>query len=170
MTTGRRAILLTTVAAATAGWPQLGLAQTAAPVDDFLALSARLTGFPVSALSAGVGALLLESFQARGALQAPGQLASSAALSPTLSVEIIEAWYSGVITTAAGPVVVTHEEALVWHCADFLHPPGQCGGAFGHWSTPPARGDRYSRQPAINFEGLRFDLGCAPATKPLRCS
>ena len=138
MTIRRRAILISTVAAATAGWPQLGAAQAAAPVDDFLALSARLTGFPVSALSAGVGALLLESFQTRLALQAPGQLAATATLSSTLSAEIIDAWYSGVITTAAGPVVVTHDEALVWHCADFLHPPGQCGGEFGHWSTPPA--------------------------------
>ena len=139
MTIRRRAILLSTVAASTAGWPQMGVAQAAAPVDAFLALSARLTGFPVSALSADVGAMLLKSFQAQGALQAPGELAAKATLSPTLSAEIIAAWYTGVTTITAGPVVVAHDEALVWHSADFLHPPGQCGGAFGHWSIPPAK-------------------------------
>lgn len=128
MTIRRRAILLSTVAAAVAGLPRLGMAQAAAPLDDFLALSARLTGFPVSALSAGVGELLLKSFQTRGELQAPA-----------LSAEIIAAWYSGVSQTAAGPVVVTHDQALVWHSADFLHPPGQCGGAFGYWSLPPEK-------------------------------
>ncbi len=137
MTISRRAILLSTVAASTAAWHPLGVAHAAAPVDDFLALSARLTGFPVSALNAGVGAMLLQSFQAQGALQAPGQLAANAVLSPVLNAEIIAAWYSGVSQTATGPVVVTHDEALVWRSADFLHPPAQCGGAFGHWSTPP---------------------------------
>ncbi len=138
MTIRRRAMLLSTVAVATAGWPQLGAARAAAPLNSFLALSARLTGFPVSALSAGVGAMLLQSFQAQGALKAPGQLAKNATLSPALTADIIAAWYSGVSQTAAGPVVVTHDDALVWHSADFLHPPGQCGGAFGYWSTPPA--------------------------------
>ncbi len=139
MTIRRRAMLISTVAAATAGWPVLGMAQTAAPVDGFLALSARLTGFPVSQLSAGVGALLLKSFQAQGALKAPGQLAANAAVSPALSAEIITAWYSGVSQTKSGPVVVTHDDALVWQSADFLHPPGQCGGAFGYWATPPEK-------------------------------
>ena len=100
----RRAVLLSTVAVATTGWSQWGMAQSVASVDDFMALSARLTGFPVSALSA----------------------------------EIVAAWYSGVVTTPTGPKVVTHSEALVWHSAEFLHPPGQCGGAFGHWATPPS--------------------------------
>lgn len=140
MTIRRRAMLLSTVAVSTAAWPQFGAAQAAAaPIDGFMALSARLTGFPVSALSAGVGAMLLQSFQAQGALQAPGQLAANAALSPKLNADIISAWYSGVTNTAAGPVVVTHDEALVWQSADFLHPPGQCGGSFDYWSTPPAQ-------------------------------
>ncbi len=139
MTIRRRAMLLSTVAVSTAAWPQFGAAQAAAPPGDFMALSARLTGFPVSALSAGVGAMLLKSFQAQWALQAPEQLAENAALSPQMKADIISAWYSGVTNTAAGPVVVTHDEALVWQSADFLHPPGQCGGGFGYWSTPPAQ-------------------------------
>lgn len=139
MTIRRRAILLSTVAVATAGWPLMGTAQAAAPVDDFLALSARLTGFQVSELSASVGAMLLKSFQAQGALQASGPLSSNPPLSPALNADIISAWYSGIRQTPAGPVVVTHDEALVWHSAGFLHPPGQCGGAFGYWSTPPAQ-------------------------------
>ena len=131
MTISRRAILLSTVAASTAAWPQLGAAQPATLLEGFMALSARLTGFPVSALGAGVGEFLLKSYQARG------QLAVNAKPSATLSAEIIAAWYSGVCQTAVGPVIVTHDEALVWRSADFLHPPGQCGGAFGYWSTPP---------------------------------
>ena len=137
MTIHRRAILLSTVAIAAAGWQQWGTAQSSASVDDFMALSARLTGFPASALSAGVGALMLQAFQARGVLQ-PKDLAPDATLSPTLSAEIIGAWYSGVVTTAAGPEVLTHSEALVWQSAEFLHPPGQCGGAFGYWAHPPS--------------------------------
>ena len=133
MTIRRREILLSTLVATTAAWPQLGTAQPATPLNDFMALSARLTGFPVSALSAGVGALLLAAYPARG------QLAVHASPSPTLQAEIIAAWYSGVSQTAAGAVVVTHGEALVWQTADFLHPPGQCGGAFGYWSLPPAK-------------------------------
>ena len=139
MTIRRRTILLSAIAAATAGFPLMGVAQAAAPVDDFMALSARLTGFPVSELSASVGAVLLKSFQAQGALQTLGQLGPKASLSPALNAEIISAWYSGISQTPAGPVVVTHDEALVWHSADYLHPPGQCGGAFGYWSTPPAQ-------------------------------
>lgn len=131
MTIRRRAILLSTVAATTAAWPQLGTTKAAPPLDAFMALSARLTGFPVSALSASVGVMLLKSFPAQTALKAP--------LSPKRNAQIIAAWYSGVRPTAAGPVVVTHAEALVWHSADFLHPPGQCGGAFGHWSLPPEK-------------------------------
>jgi hypothetical protein len=131
MTIRRRAILLTTLATATVGWPLMGGAQTQsqsqASVNDFLALSARLTGFPVSELSAGVGAMLLQSFQTQGTLKGP-----------KFNQEIIAAWYSGISQTPAGPVVVTHQEALVWRSAGFLHPPGQCGGAFGYWSTPPA--------------------------------
>lgn len=137
MTIHRRAILLSAVAIASAGWPQWGTAQSPASVDDFMALSARLTGFPASALSAGVGALILRAFQARGVLQ-PKDLAADAALGPTLSAEIIAAWYSGVVTTVAGPEVLTHSEALVWQSAEFLHPPGQCGGAFGYWAHPPS--------------------------------
>lgn len=126
MTIRRRSILLSTVAMATAGWPLMGVAQAAAPVDDFLALSARLTGFKVSELSASVGAMLLQSFQSQTALKGP-----------KLNQEIIAAWYSGISQTPAGPVVVTHQEALVWRSAAYLHPPGQCGGAFGYWSTAP---------------------------------
>lgn len=131
MTIRRRTILLSTLAASTTAWPQLGAAQPATPLNDFMALSARLTGFPLSALSAGVGASLLGSYQALG------HFAANATASPTLHADIAAAWYSGVSQTAAGPVVVTHDEALVWQSADFLHPPGQCGGAFGYWSTPP---------------------------------
>lgn len=130
----RRAVLLSTLAAAMGGWPLMGgtqpLAQAQTPsqasVNDFLALSAGLTGFAMSELSASVGAMLLQSFQAQATLKGP-----------KLNQEIIAAWYSGIRQTPAGPVVVTHQDALVWRSAAFLHPPGQCGGAFGYWSTPP---------------------------------
>ena len=139
MTIKRRKLLLATLAASAAAVPQLSAAKSATPVANFLALSARLTGFPLSALNADVGAALLASLKASGALKVSDSLVANANLSPALRAEIISAWYTGVSQAPAGAVVVTHSEALIWRSADFLHPPGQCGGAFGHWSVAPAK-------------------------------
>lgn len=135
MTFRRRDLLLTGLsAAAAASWPQASWAQAAWSAPDFLNVSARLTGFPVAQLNPGVGAALLKTLQARGSLPALNTLSPNSALSK----EIVATWYSGIAHTAAGPVVLTHEDALMWRCADFMHPPGQCGGAFGYWAEPPA--------------------------------
>ena len=85
------------------------------------------------------GAVLLKSFQERGVLPAPSTVSATAPLPPAAawSQAIVAAWYSGVYDTPAGPGVATHDEALMWHCADFMHPPGQCGGGFGYWSEAP---------------------------------
>lgn len=135
----RRDILLTGLSATAATWPQLGWAQAAWSLKDFLGVSARLTGFPVAQLSTSAGAVLLKSFQERGVLPALSTLPATAPLSASAawSQDIVAAWYSGVYQSPAGARVATHDEALVWHCADFMHPPGQCGGAFGHWSEAP---------------------------------
>ena len=135
----RRKLLLATLAASAVAVTQLSAAKSATPAANFLALSARLTGFPLSALNADVGAMLLASLKASGRLKVSDSLTANANLSSALRAEIISAWYGGVSQTPAGEVVVTHSDALVWRSADFLHPPGQCGGAFGHWSVPPAK-------------------------------
>ena len=137
MTISRRKLLLATLAAPAAAVPQLSAAKSIPPIAHFLALSARLTGFPVSALNAGVGGALLASLKASGSLKPSDSLMANATLSPALRAEIISAWYSGVRQMPAGDVVLTHSDALVWRSAEFLHLPGQCGGAFGHWSVPP---------------------------------
>lgn len=135
MTFRRRDVLLTGLsAAAAASWPHMSWAQATWSAPEFLTMSARLTGFPVAQLNPSVGAALLKTLQARGSLPALNTLSPSSALSQ----EIVATWYSGIANTAAGPVVLTHEDALMWRCADFMHPPGQCGGAFGYWAEPPA--------------------------------
>ena len=139
MSVRRRDLLLTGLSAATATWPQLGWTQTTWSLPEFLAVSARLTGFPVAQLSTSAGAVLLKSFQERGVLPAPSTVSATAPLPPAApwSQAVVAAWYSGVYETPAGPRVATHDEALMWHSADFMHPPGQCGGGFGYWSEAP---------------------------------
>lgn len=136
MTLRRRTFLLSGLSIAAAGIPRLGWAQAAWSLDDFLALSSRLTGFPVSALNKAAGAFILKSFEDRGMLPALRELSSQTDTSSTLTKEIIATWYSGECQTKAGPAVATHDQALAWHSAPYLHPPGVCGGAFGHWSEP----------------------------------
>ena len=111
MTIKRRKLLLASLAASAAAVPQLSAAKSATPVANFLALSARLTGFPLSALNADVGAALLAPLKASGALKVSDSLTANANLSPALRAEIISAWYTGVSQTSAGAVVVTHSEA-----------------------------------------------------------
>ena len=54
-----------------------------------------------------------------------------------LADEIIAAWYSGVVNTAAGPVLVTWSGALAWRVIPGIHAPSECGGAPDSWSNAP---------------------------------
>ncbi len=35
------------------------------------------------------------------------------------------------------PKIVSYLGAAVWRALPFTKPPGECGGAFGYWSSPP---------------------------------
>lgn len=71
-------------------------------------------------------------------LPALTKLSSQMDANTSLTKEIVATWYSGVCQTSAGPAVATHDQALAWHSAPYLHPPGVCGGAFGYWSESPS--------------------------------
>ena len=105
----------------------------------FLDLSARLTGFPAKELDAGFADGLLRALAESGRGAGLGGLlqAREGADFRELEAEIIGAWYSGMLPTAAGPVVATLYGALVWAAAWFAAPPGVCAGN-GSWSRPPA--------------------------------
>lgn len=49
-------------------------------------------------------------------------------------------WLTGFsIDPAGGKLkILSYTGAAVWSALPFTKPPGQCGGAFGYWSNPPA--------------------------------
>ncbi len=106
--------------------------------DDFIALSARLTGRPSADFDAQVAARILAAFRGRGLLPQLITLAAGRRTDGTLAREIVTAWYTGICQTAEGPTLVAFEKAIVFTGSSALHAPGTCGGAFGDWSVPPS--------------------------------
>lgn len=94
----------------------------------FLALSAKLTGFPAAELDSSFAATL------DGALRHAGHGARLDALAAgqrragceALEAAIVDAWYSGVVPHASGPAVATLHRALIWRAAPFARPPSVC--------------------------------------------
>jgi hypothetical protein len=132
----------------------------ASSVDEFLRLSAVLTGVNVQDLNPDLGRLYLESLQARPNLaitladlydqagfrsSAPPQsldaLAKSGVLAQgqlrSLADKIVEYWYTGLSETDSGPAVATFTDALAWKVLPWTKPPSFCGGAMGYWSEIP---------------------------------
>jgi Membrane bound FAD containing D-sorbitol dehydrogenase len=133
----------------------------AAPVtlDDFLALSALLTG--VKDLNAEHGRLYLASLTraearqlaavtARSGLRGAAPPATLEALVRTgaldtaaarrVTATIVECWYTGVYASPSGPRVATYLEALAWSTLGFTKPPTVCGGGMGYWAEAPPSG------------------------------
>lgn len=132
----------------------------ALPLDDFLALSAVLTGF--ENLNPVLGHVYLQSLQANGQwavtiAQVYTQAGFGTEIPPTTIEEleltgvfeqedtrklldkIIEYWYTGVYDTAEGEqAVATYVDALMWQALYFTKPPTICG-APDFWSEPPER-------------------------------
>ena len=112
-------------------------------LDQFLALSSRLTGHgeldPILArayleplvASAPTAALL------GGLIDGSERTAAHAALER----EIIETWYTGVHQVDGSRVVATHSGALVWHVLG-RPAPGTCASAMGEWAQAPEEGAR----------------------------
>ncbi len=50
-----------------------------------------------------------------------------------LEVDVISAWYSGVVETDKGPKLAAYHDALMWEVLDFTKPFGDCSSGFGSW-------------------------------------
>jgi hypothetical protein len=123
-------------------------------LDEFMALSRILTGFPrlddnesgllyLNALTASreKNERLAELCERARLLDAddPSALYQTPRLADLADV-ILRNWYTGTYTDAQGqPRVATYVAALAWQALDHRAlGPTTCGGAFGHWSAVPA--------------------------------
>lgn len=97
-------------------------------LDNFLALSSRLTGY--TDLDPTIGSTLLNNL-----LAAPEMAARLARPDAALERDIIVAWYTGVQEAPGGARVVMHTGALQWRALG-MPAPGWCVGPFGTWATP----------------------------------
>lgn len=109
----------------------------AVPLDDFMALSARLAGRSAADLDRSMGARLLAVLRQQEQLAALERLMAVPDAESTLSTAIRAAWYSGQWVRGEERVQLGFTEALVWTTASFLHAPGICGGPHGYWADPP---------------------------------
>ncbi len=136
----RREILAGVAAAiaavGTAAFPTALYAEAEVTVDQFLALSEKLTG--KAKLDAGLAATLLGGFLATGKGPGIAKLISGDDIDDALSNAIVAAWYSGIYDSGWGQGVATFNDALVWSALTFTKPWANCGGATGYWSDPPA--------------------------------
>jgi hypothetical protein len=136
-TISRRSMILGGTSAATLalGFPLRSAARELITLDEFLALSSRLTGAPN--LDVTAASKLLDGFMSIGRSAELAELVASGASGGALADEIVAAWYSGSYVTSAGPAAFNLPDALVWRALDFTKPPGLCGGATGYWAAPP---------------------------------
>ena len=123
--------------------PALGTAASAGVGDTvtrFMALSARLTGFPVDAFAPTLAQDMMAGFLAQGDGSDLDRLLSGDApdADSDLARRIAVAWYSGMHPTDGGTPVHAFREALVWRALPFTGPPGTCNAAPGDWNRPPA--------------------------------
>jgi hypothetical protein len=137
-TIARRSLIIGGASAATvAVVPLPAPARDTITVDQFRALSARLTGVAVAKLDATAAGKLLAGLVSMGR---GGELARLAAdrrgRRGTLANDIVAAWYSGSYATRAGAAAIDLRNALVWKALHFTKPRGECGGATGYWAEP----------------------------------
>ena len=139
----RRDLVLAGVGAAIAaagagGFPTALFAQASVSVEQFLALSEKLT--ETNALDVDIAKTLLGGFLATGNGTALAELVKEEAdyTSYTeLANAIVAAWYSGVYDSGSGQAVAAFTDALVWNALTFSKPWAECGGETGYWSEPP---------------------------------
>lgn len=114
-------------------------AQPAITVDQFRAVSARLTGSDVADLDSGVARQFLDGLVSIGRGPGLSLLESDPAVTTgTVADDIVAAWYSGTYETDTGEKLAAFNDALVWNALDFTKPFGSCGGETGYWAEPPA--------------------------------
>ena len=137
-TIARRSLIIGGASAATVAIVPLAAgAQDTITVDQFRALSARLTGVAVAKLDATAAGKLLAGFISMGRGADLARLATNPGLTGgALANDIVAAWYSGSYDTRAGAAAIDLTKALLWNALDFTKPRGVCGGATGYWSEP----------------------------------
>jgi hypothetical protein len=140
-TISRRSLILGGASAATTVAVGIRLpagARETITVDQFRALSARLTG--VTELDATTAGKLLDGFISMGRGPDLARLAADPGVSGgTLADGIVAAWYSGDYDTRTGLVSFGLTNALLWNALDFTKPPGLCGGETGYWADAPQK-------------------------------
>ena len=110
------------------GMSKGGLAQgrPVPSLDEFLALSSRLTGH--ANLNRAAADALLKALLAK-----PGYAGRLARPDAALEREIIVAWYTGIYDAGGEQRLFTHTGALQWPAIG-VPTPGTCAGRFGAWS------------------------------------
>jgi hypothetical protein len=139
-TISRRGLILGCVGAATLAvvFPRPAAAQATITVEEFRALSARLTGTGMSGLNVVSAGDLLGGFLSMGHGPDLARLAADpGAREGPLADDIVAAWYSGRYDTRNGLATIGLANALLWTALDFTKPPGLCGGATGYWADAP---------------------------------
>jgi len=122
--------------AGTSGFPRALYADTTVTVEQFLALSQKLTN--ISGLDPAIAKTLLGGFLATGNGPALAQVIAGAGQDGPLANAIVAAWYSGVYDSGAGrQAVATYTDALLWNALSFTKPLGWCGGSTGYWAKAP---------------------------------
>jgi hypothetical protein len=122
-------------AAGAAGFPTALHAAPGLTVDDFLALSEKLTA--KRPLDAAVAAKLLGGFVASGKGDGLLTLMRGEDIEDELADAIVAAWYAGLYETGWGQAVSDFNGALVWAAMTYTKPWANCGGATGYWADPP---------------------------------
>jgi hypothetical protein len=139
-TISRRGLILGGVSAASLAFafPLSTGARETITVEEFRALSARLTGASLSDLDAGAASKLLDGFLSLGRGPDLARLAADpGAKAGTLADEIVAAWYSGNYHTGTGLASIGLPSALLWDSLSFTKPSGFCGGLTGYWGDAP---------------------------------
>ena len=108
---------------------RVGSATQSFSIDDFLALSSRLTG--QANLDRDLAGIYLKNL-----LATPGITSARLARPDTeLERDIIVTWYTGVHRVRGEAQLVTHTGALQWRAIG-VPAHGTCAGPFGAWAPP----------------------------------
>lgn len=136
MDTQRRALMLGAAATMALAAPARTWAQTLS-LDEFIQLSARLCQQTPTALDRDMAQRILQQLDSQGKTTGLRALLQDETTPSPLAAELRSIWFTGLMDTPSGAIVVGYQDALTWRSASFLHVPGICGGATGYWSEPP---------------------------------
>lgn len=127
-------------------------------VNEFLKLSAVLTGFKESELDHGLAQIYLNSINSlppskAGLDELYNSLALNDGQSPgysfveakvfgsneekILADTIITYWYTGTYNSPEGMKTASYQNQLAWRATGYLIPNAQCRGTFGLWQNKP---------------------------------